>query len=338
MNEIDAAFGAAPTRLARPRLFITGAGGFIASHFLLALHERRPSEVFALLRAADAVSASEKLRAALRCAAESYRAARDQAGALAATTSIVGDILLPACGVAPELVESIVAGGTIDEFWHFAASLNFEERARDAIMASNLGGAEHAVALAGKLGARRFVYVSTAYSAGSRAGRVPEALHDRAGPFNNRYEESKCAAEHLVTQLCAAAGIALTILRPSIVVGPSETKLTGGTKTGLYGFIRELARLASAVKSWDGEVRMLVNPQTSLNLIPVDWFVEDALQVAARNFETAPIVHSTASVAPWRRITRAAGSARSTEPVPAPRTPPRCRRSHASARSPADGG
>jgi pimeloyl-ACP methyl ester carboxylesterase/nucleoside-diphosphate-sugar epimerase len=264
---------------------------------LLALQERRPSAVVALIRGASDEAAQAKLRVALRGAAESYRSLRDHAAVASGARILLGDISIPDCGV-PADSESAIASAGIDEFWHFAASLSFEEKNRDVIAAQNIGGARNAVSLAVRLRARRFIYVSTAYTAGKKTGAIPETLHDTAGPFNNYYEESKCAAEHLVTELCAAAGIALTILRPSIVIGPSETKLSGGSNSGVYGFIREMNRLTRTLQNWTGDVRISASADTALNVIPVDNFIDDIFHVIGARFDVGPILHLTSSANP----------------------------------------
>lgn len=281
----------------QPRIVITGASGFIGSHFLLSLCEKRPCEIWALVRAGSADAADSKLREALRLAAESYRAFRDYARVSRETRVFVGDISKPGCGIEPSTVERLAEGG-IDEFWHFAGSLNFVEKQRDLVWAHNVDGARHAAELAAKLGSRRFIYVSTAYTAGKRVGVIPEALHDYSGPFNNCYEESKCHTEHFLTRFCQDSGMQLTILRPSIVVGPSESKLPGGSRSGLYGFIREMNRLATAIKNWTGPVRLAAEADIPLNVIPVDRVVSDMLHVVERDFDVGGILHLTSSSAP----------------------------------------
>jgi nucleoside-diphosphate-sugar epimerase/pimeloyl-ACP methyl ester carboxylesterase len=284
--------------MSRPRVLVTGATGFIGSHFLLALDEKRPSDVLALVRGADEEAASAKLKTALRAAAESYRAFRDHAGVAARARVILGDITADECGVSPADVAFVRAEGPLDEVWHFAASLSFEEKQRAEIHAHNVGGTGRVVDLAARLGAKRFVYVSTAYTAGKKTGVIREELHDPAGPFNNVYEETKCAAEHLVMRLCAERGIALTIIRPSVVIGPSETKRPGGSTSGLYGFIREMNRLSNAIKNWGGAMRITASADIPLNLIPVDGFAQDCVHVARAGFDVGPIVHATSTTTP----------------------------------------
>jgi len=135
----------------------------------------------------------------------------------------------------------------------------------------NLGGARHSVELA----------INSALAASStspplhlgQAGRlIPEALHDPSGPFNNCYEESKCHAEHLVTN-CAQQHRA-HIFRPSIVIGPSESKLPVAAAR-VYGFIRDdrwpaRSRIGPARSPGCGA-------QHPVNIIPVDYLVRTSL-------------------------------------------------------------
>ena len=123
-----------------------------------------------------------------------------------------------------------LASENIETVWHFAASLRFEKAHSSELMADNVGGTRNAMATARAIGARRFVYISTAYSCGAAEGSVGEELHSLAGPFNNAYEESKCQAEHVVMAESSSLGLQSIIVRPSIVVGPSTTWRTGGSE------------------------------------------------------------------------------------------------------------
>jgi nucleoside-diphosphate-sugar epimerase len=121
-----------------------------------------------------------------------------------------------------------------------------------------------------------FFYISTAFAVGIHEGRVAEQLH-RPTAFNNYYEETKCAAEHLVTGLCDARGLRLVIVRPSVVIGPSGSCQTGGSKTGLYGLIREMHRLKRHLKN--APVVADGNLDAAVNLIPVDYVCHDIFRL-----------------------------------------------------------
>ncbi len=270
-------------------VFVTGVTGFLGSHFL---HRRldRPGLAAVLVRADTDEAARARLQRSLAVAAAAHPPS------VAATRTRVaverGDVSREDCGLEPRRIEALRQAG-IDEFWHFAASLAFEAHRRDEIAAQNVGGARHALELAAKLGARRFVHVSTAYVAGRRTGLVPEALHPADGSFNNVYEETKCLAEHAIARAASTRGMDCRILRPSIVVGSSRTGRAGGSESGLYGFIRLLEELRRALPSGRPPIRLLGDPRTPLAFVAVDRVVDDMLALADRGFPAGPVHHLT---------------------------------------------
>ncbi len=266
---------------------MTGATGFLGSNFLLRLLQRG-EEVVAVARGADA---SARVRGALELAAASYSESleRSDGGGL---TVVAGDICEPRCGIDDNTIRRLTRRGC-DEFWHFAASLHFEDRRRELIWRHNVMGTEHALRLATDLGCRRFVYVSTAYTAGTAAGDVREELHDVRGPFNNAYEESKALAEQTVHAHCTERGSEYAILRPSIVIGPSRTLRPGGSDTGLYGLIREVHAMRKPLREIARPLVVEAETETPLNLVPVDWVVDDILTLIDTDFGGQPIHHLT---------------------------------------------
>ncbi len=72
-------------------------------------------------------------------------------------------------------------------FWHIAANLQFEERYRKDIFDTNVNGTRTAIEFASHIGCDKFIYISTAYTAGNLMGLIPESLHQPTN-FNNVYE------------------------------------------------------------------------------------------------------------------------------------------------------
>jgi nucleoside-diphosphate-sugar epimerase len=277
-----------------PRL-LTGATGFVGSHFLLrwALEGQR---VVAMARASSPSAATERVRQALVVAARSLATPP----LVPAVECVQGDLSRELCGVSAEAQGRLRQLG-VRELWHFAASLQYEERHRDAIFETNVAGTRRAVDLAQALGCEWFVHVSTAYTAGSRRGLIGEQLPRRSAGFNNCYEASKADAEHLAAALCAARGIKLAILRPSIVVGPSCSKSTGGSSTGIYGFARELARARGPLRALGRPLRLHGEPETPLNLLPIDWFIDDVAELLRASVRASCIHHHTLDACPTIR-------------------------------------
>lgn len=274
------------------RILMTGATGVVGGHYLL-WRTVAGGKTVALVRGADVPTARARLRAHLEMCAQSYSLPFDGEAFERLVEVAIGDITQEACGLvrAPDAEPDVEP---IRELWHFAASLQFEDRHRETIYQHNVVGTKNTLELGRRLGVARFVYISTAYCVGKTSGPIAEELHDPDRAFNNYYEETKCHAEHSVVAACKAASIEYRILRPSIVVGPSVTHKSGGSESGLYGFIRQIYQLRGALSAMPKAVTIIGDPETPLNLIPVDCVVADCLTLSAKDFPGGPIYHLTA--------------------------------------------
>jgi len=271
------------------RCVITGSTGFVGSHFALGCC-RAGNAPIALARGASEVAARERVAHALGVAERSL--GDDRTPYAAPPLVLAADLAQHACGVSGEALVRLRRAGP-EQFWHFAASLRYEDRHRAQIFESNLQGTLRALELAKVSGCTTFVYVSTAYSAGKQRGFVKEQLHDSAQGFNNAYEDSKARAEHAVAAFCAREGLSFAIFRPSIVIGPHATKRTGGSSTGLYGFVREVSQIAAALRALGRPVEINGDPSTLCNLIPVDWFIEDVCATLEQGLRDGGVYHNT---------------------------------------------
>lgn len=252
-------------------VYLTGGTGFLGSHFIRNHLLGGSFDVQCFVRGASPEACALRLDETLRAVDASYPDRR--VWGLDALTAIPSDITLPAFGLG-EAFFAGRAGGTDATFFHFASSLQYQEKDRQVIHDHNIGGLRHAVEVAAALGCGVFYYVSTAFTVGVHEGPVPEALH-RPARFNNYYEETKCEAEHLITELCRERGISPVIVRPSIVVGPSSTRRTGGSRTGLYGFIRELHRLKRQLRNTSAALSLYGSTESEMNVVPVDFVCRD---------------------------------------------------------------
>lgn len=268
-------------------IWMTGATGFVGSHFLLHVLQHSDAAVVALVREQGAECGRARLLRVLERTAWSQRRSLKRS-ALRRLQVICADITAPACGVVPE------PSGTDEHvFWHLAASLQFEDRYEPQIRAHNVDGTRHALELATQLGVSCFVYVSTAYTCGRRIGEIPEQLHPLAQEFNNAYERSKCEAEHEVARWSERTGCPAAIVRPSIVVGPVATHLSGGSDSGLYGFAREVYRIRRVLAAAGESLVMLGEAAAPVNLIPVDVLAREMWQLSAAGFSGGLVHHLT---------------------------------------------
>ena len=125
----------------------------------------------------------------------------------------------------------------------------------------------------------RHNYVSTAYVAGTRSGRVLESELDEGQSFKNHYESTKFAAEVLVR--ATIGRVPTTIYRPAIVVGDSKTGETQKFDGPYY-----LLRVLSRVQRLHVPIPQIGRGDAPFNVVPVD-FVIDAIATGARDPEAA---------------------------------------------------
>lgn len=261
---------------------ITGGTGFVGQALILELLQQTDDNIICLVRPGKEGS-ERRFFEALRVAIDIYRydthlitAAQQQCSVLEA------DLEMPLCGC-----YSTSSLGTIEHFWHCAASLRFEEQFREEIERINIEGTQHALDLASRLHAQNFHYISTAYVTGKREGLIPEILHEEH-QFNNVYESSKYRAEQLVM---ATNTFRTRIFRPGIIVGHSRSYGVSGSYTGLYGFIRKLVQfkrlmeLANVTSLTDEGLAICGTPDLLINVFPVDMVVAQAVRIVRANPE-----------------------------------------------------
>jgi thioester reductase-like protein len=251
--------------------FLTGATGFIGSEVLRRLLQREPErQVHALVRAADASEAARRGREVL------FKLFFDDEAATADGRRrvhwVIGNLKQSGLGLAPEARERIVA--ECDELIHAAASTDWD-LPLEAAEAVNVAGvramSELAASAARRPGFSRLVHISTAYVVGRRNGRIgPEDLPGPSGPFNNTYEATKAQAERFLRERMGE--VPITVVRPSIVVGDSNTGRTFNFNV-IYFPIKLLQRGLLPVVPGRGT--------TTLDIVPVD-YVCDALLALAR--------------------------------------------------------
>src|SRR5579883_969284 len=174
--------------MSRPKsFFLTGATGFLGSH-LTARLLADGNQVKVLARSSRNVSAEERVRQVLR----------DVGVTRFENLSVFeGDISLPGLGLSDSARREITS--SVQEVWHCAASLSFQEEDRAEIFKMNIDGTVHLLDLVKAVPGSRLHHVSTAYIAGNRADLALESEIDVGQTFKNPYEASKCRAELIVS-------------------------------------------------------------------------------------------------------------------------------------------
>jgi nucleoside-diphosphate-sugar epimerase/putative sterol carrier protein len=275
-------------------VLLTGATGYLGKHLLAALL-RDGHRVTALVRGGSTARLERALApfalpAALRAAPR--------------LVVVAGDVSVADCGLADG-----VPAGPFDALVHCAGLTRFDAHLADEVALHNLHGTRHAHALALRLSIPAFHHLGTAYVAGRATTPFGPADLDVGQDFNNPYERSKFEAERWLREAAAQDGVALTVYRPSIVVGghpigENNAVSTVYTFMKAVQFIRECCRRDAASGRHrfaplgfrrDGEdfhipVRVAADPASTVNLVAIDDVVDAVLAGLAAPAPTAPQV------------------------------------------------
>jgi thioester reductase-like protein len=243
----------------RETLFITGFPGFIANRLLERL-ARKDCDFILLVQPSLVSRALEEIE---RITQLTGRSVND-------FQIVEGDISVPRLALSNVDLELVQQETT--RVFHLAAVYDLAVP-QDVAMRVNAGGTRNVVELARSLPKlRQFHHVSTCYVAGKREGVILETELKHNAGYRNFYEESKYLAELEVES--AKNELPITIHRPSVVCGDSQTGETG-KYDGVYYLIHYLLRWPSMLSLIN-----IGNHVVSLNLVPVD-FVVDAMAALA---------------------------------------------------------
>lgn len=122
---------------------------------------------------------------------------------------------------------------------------------------------------------KKFIYIGTAFSSGIRKGLIDTDFHnlDFTPEHRNTYEYAKYHSENFIAKECKAIGLPFQILRPSVIGG----KMLGTEnnffipKYMVFYLLAKFFHFTAKRKGKQKNIRFIVNNETSLNIIPVDY-------------------------------------------------------------------
>lgn len=265
------------------KTFMTGATGFLGNFLLRDLLEQGRMMV-------------AMVRPPLEKSRERLHHCIEQIGMDLAKYLDSGQLVLVE-GALPEDLPDLSDHG-INDILSCAASLQLFGNGNEEPYRTNVEGTQNLIALARTLGVRHLHAVSSAYVCGSYTDRVREVFHHPRPDFQTEYERSKWFAELHFAEWGAEAGHALTVYRPSFLVGDSQSGYTSQ-----YGGFYQLARMVSLIKQEYGAkdngsstyipLRIPGSPEEPQNLVPVDFASRVIAHVMADESLHGRIYHLT---------------------------------------------
>ena len=194
---------------------------------------------------------------------------------------LAGDIVDMHLGLAGPEYEDLCASCT--HLFHLAAIM-YLGMPRETAWKVNVEGTRNVLELARDCRhLERLVHFSTTYVSGDRLGVVAEDELEAGQSFRNAYEETKYEAERLVQR--ARAQVPVTVVRPSTVVGDSQTGEIDRFEGPYYlGMLLVLSPLVVPLP-------LPGNGVAPLNVVPVDFVVSATWALAMRPEAAGRTVH-----------------------------------------------
>jgi nucleoside-diphosphate-sugar epimerase len=287
----------------KPIIALTGATGFLGSHLMASLL-LNGYEIIVFGRPAKNESLNERIARLLRW----FGIENSSANVRCIDTDLSQENLGIESGEYSRLcsvVESVI---------HCASDTSFAESKREKVMAANINNLKGILEFSKNANVNFFHYISTAYVAGTGITDCREILPSTE-TFTNVYEESKAAAENIIAGFCRENSIILSIIRPSIVYGDSQTGRSLKFNA-LYFPIRSAHSIIDIylndLKNNNGikaakngvyidkegflflPLKIYLPHEGDLNIIPVDYFVNATIRII-ENSSQSGIYHLTNS-------------------------------------------
>jgi len=154
----------------------------------------------------------------------------------------------------------------------------------------------------------KFTYISTAFSIGNIGGLIDNDYHNEKSPkYRNFYEEYKHLTEKFLLEKGKEENIDIQILRPSVLGGNIFEKSTYFISNYMVYYL--LGKFFHKNPLNKNSIRLAVNFNTGLNIIPVDYVAKVIAKVYQQKIEQLNIVHPKCAniVTGMRKIIHAVG-------------------------------
>jgi thioester reductase-like protein len=256
-----------PDHESQPRSFVllTGSTGLVGGLVLARLLACQ-IPVAVLVRGNRRQTATERIEAVMGRLEERF-------GKLFVRPVVLdGDLCQPGLGLSETDRRWIAAncGSVI----HSAANLLFRpasEHPDNEPYRTNVDGTRHLLEVATAARINEWHYVSTAYVAGLRDGRILEQECNVGQQFGNDYERSKVMAEDMVRTSPAIRS--LTVYRPSIVIDlhPTTSMRSDQTINSAFVMFQTLSKQFGLPERGEWFLRLGFGGEERKNIVTVDW-------------------------------------------------------------------
>jgi nucleoside-diphosphate-sugar epimerase len=298
------------TDKSKPIIALTGATGFLGSH-LMASMLIKGYIIIVFGRPAKNESLKARITRLLRWFG--IDSCSDQ------VTCIDTDLSLDKMGIADAEYSRLCS--VVNSVIHCASDTSFSESRREKVMDSNINNLTGILEFSKNAHVSFFNYISTAYVAGTDVIYCKEVLSSPK-TFTNVYEESKSAAENIISRFCRNNSISLSIIRPSIVYGDSHNGRSlkfnalyfpiRSAQTIRDIYLNDIYNNGGLKASENGicidsegylflPLKIYLPGEGDLNIVPVDYFVNASIKII-ENCSPNGIYHLTSNLPTTMKI------------------------------------
>lgn len=285
----------------KPVIALTGTTGFLGSHLMAALLSKGYN-IIVFGRSAKNESLEERISSLLQWFG--IDSCLDQ------VTCVDTDLSQDNLGIPTGEYSRLCS--VVDSVIHCASDTSFSESKREIVMAANINNLKEILEFSKNAHVNFFHYISTAYVAGTGVTYCKETLSS-VKTFTNVYEESKAEAEKIISRFCEKNSICLSIIRPSIVYGDSQSGRSlkfnalyfpvRSAQTIRDIYLNDILNNAGLKAAKNGifidkesylflPLKIYLPHEGDINIIPVDYFVNTTIKII-ENCSSNGIYHLT---------------------------------------------